>query len=741
MDASNLRELLTREGPQSWRELTRKFDIAKGPVVNRLRRLVRGLIRTGEIVELADGRYSLIVDATFAEGVVEERDGRLAIAGVALPLETEASLRVGDRVEVQTDAASARVVRVLEPSAEPIYGIYQVERGVEWVESMDPRIKGRVRVDPPFLDANEGDVVAVVLLANGGERRFVGSIREVLEPRNEADRAALTLLRSHRVPDVWPEALAGYRAPEGVTHAELAGRSDLRDLPLVTIDGETARDFDDAVFAEPRKRGGWRLVVAIADVAHYVVAGGELDGEAYVRGNSVYLPDRVIPMLPEGLSNGICSLRPDGDRLALACDMTISATGRLSGYRFCNAVIRSHARLTYGAVGDFLDGAPLQGDVAEPVLVAESLSQLRAVYNALRSAREVRGALDFETHEADVVLEDGRVVDIVPVTRHDAHRLIEEAMIAANVAAARFLEKQGAGVMYRIHEPPAALRLEQLSTALGQAGIARLPEPLTPKELQTVLDAISRLGFERAWIFEMLVLRSLAQARYGPEPLGHFGLALPKYAHFTSPIRRYADLVVHRAIKRVLARSPDAVGDAREADAGGADDPEWLAAVGAHISMTERRAEDVSRAVDGWLKCAFLADRVGDEFDGVVMGVTEFGLFVELDGTYVQGLLHVSNLGRDYFTYQAHALALVAERSGQRFTLGDQLRVRLVDVSIETAKLDLHLVGGGPRARKRAVGPGKGRRAATQSNKGHGGAKKQSKGRSKRPPKKKGGRT
>ena len=473
--------------------------------------------------------------------------------------------------------------------------------------------------------------------------------------------------------------------PRQVAGDGLGSRKDLRGVPLVTIDGADARDFDDAVFAQPLAKGGWRLVVAIADVAHYVKAGSALDRDARERGNSLYLPDRVVPMLPESLSNGICSLVPNEDRLAMVCTMRVSADGRVTSHEFHEAVIRSHARLTYGEVGGFLEGGSL--DVADDVRA--SLNALHAVYLAFRSSRDERGALDLDTRETRIELDNGRPTAIKPVERNDAHRLIEEAMIAANVAAARYLEVRNEGAetpmppVYRVHEPPPAEKLEALSLALRLAGL-RLPNTSpTPRELTAVLAQARAKSTWPRWIWETLVLRTLAQARYEPRRLGHFGLALSTYVHFTSPIRRYADLLVHRMLKGQSMSLDD------------------LDAAAAHISTTERRAEDVERAVDAWLKCAVVEDRVGETFTGTVAAVVDFGLFVEIDGLFVQGLLHISKLGRDYYHYMPESMSLAGERSGARFALGDRVEILIEEVSVTSGRIDLALASWSGRRRRR----------------------------------------
>ena len=539
-----------------------------------------------------------------------------------------------------------------------------------FVESLEPAYKQRIDlVDEPH--APPGAVVEVEILGT----TFAGAtgrVKRLVEAGGEAARAAAAMLAAYGIPRIWPAEIDQVDVPASVPREVAKARKDLRGMPLVTIDGADARDFDDAVFAVSR-RNGWRLVVAIADVAHYVKTGSALDREARERGNSVYLPDRVVPMLPEKLSNGICSLVPREDRLAMVCDLRVTGEGRVSGHEFYEAVIRSHARLTYTEVGGFLEGGRLRVEDD----VAASVGALHDVYRALKSRRDERGALDLDTRETSIELDDGGMpTAIEPVERNDAHRLIEEAMIAANVAAASHLESRTNGSpppVYRVHEPPAPEKIEALALALRLVG-ERFPNTSpTPAELSAVLARAREKSSWPSWIWEILVLRSLAQARYEPRRLGHFGLALSTYAHFTSPIRRYADLLTHRMLKGERLSLDD------------------LEAAATHISMTERRAEDAERAVDAWLKCVYIQGHIGTTFSGTVASVVEFGLFVELDGLFVQGLLHISKLGREYYHYAPESMTLVAERSGSRFALADRLEVVIEEVSVATGRIDLTL--------------------------------------------------
>jgi ribonuclease R len=461
------------------------------------------------------------------------------------------------------------------------------------------------------------------------------------------------------------KALAAARAmPETVRPEDLAGRKDLRELGFVTIDGETARDFDDAVFCK-REGKGFRLWVAIADVSHYVRDGDPLDAEARERGTSVYFPRRVIPMLPEKLSNGLCSLNPDVDRLAMVCEMAITPKGEIAQYEFYNAVFRSHARLTYTTVWEKLSSGK----------ASENLKNLYAVFKVLLEERNRRGAIDFETVETRMIFDPkGKIEKIVAEPRNDAHRLIEECMLAANVSAGNFVAKHEHPVLYRVHDVPAEEKVRVLRDFLAELGL-QLPggEIPRPKDYAQLLERIrKRPDFT---LLQTILLRSLKQAVYSPANKGHFGLAFEAYLHFTSPIRRYPDLLVHRVIKALLAKR----------EYSGVD---WEA-LGRHCSETERRADEASRDVENWLKCFYMRDHVGKIFNGTITGVTAFGLFLTLDDYFVDGLVHISELGRDYFQYDATRHALLGERTGKRFRLADRMKVKLARVDLDTRKIDL----------------------------------------------------
>ena len=663
-----------------WSSLVEYFDPSP-KVAHVLTRVVDGLIASGEVTVDRRGVYSLVADGPAVRGVVERVGGDLI---VVLDDGSQATLkgrcRPGDVVLGAVRDGAFYLHEVAKPSPRAVLGQVTGYGRRLTVDAIDPLLRGRIDIVEPSK-AVPGDIVEVQVLSMG-ERSIDGRILAIVDGDDEADRAAQVALAAFDIPSAWPFDVTALRFDEPRRGA--ASREDLSTLPLVTIDGETAKDFDDAVYAERRPRGGWRLIVAIADVSHYVRPFDEIDREAERRGNSVYLPDRVVPMLPLVLSDHVCSLVPGRLRYAMVCDMLISANGRLSGYRFGEAVIRSHQRLTYTEVAAFLDGR--DGSVtSEPV--RQSLSALHEVYRALGERRDARGAIDLDAPEASVVVEGGEPQRVELRERHDAHRIIEEAMILANVAAARHLEKiDNAAPAYRVHEPPSLAKLKDLSNAFSLVGEELPADVPTPLELRDVATRVKAKSGIPDVIWDMIVLRSMSQARYEPKRLGHFGLALPSYVHFTSPIRRYADLLVHRQLK-------------------GHKLPAEYVDVCAHISVTERRAESAERLVSNWLKCTLIEDRIGETLTGRIAGVTGFGVFVELDEVYVQGLLHISNLGRERFEYVPKSMAIVAQRSGMRFTIGDRMHVVLDQVSPATGRVDLSLPVRGERARR-----GRGRR-------------------------------
>ncbi len=574
----------------------------------------------------------------------------------------------------------AKIVEVLERANSKVVGRLYEEHGIQFVVAENRRIAQDILVASGGAGgARAGQVVILEIIKHPDKHaQPIGRIVQVLGNYADPGMEIEIALRKHDLPHEFPKdaerqakAISPVVSPE-----DWAGREDIRNLPLVTIDGETARDFDDAVYCAPEK-GGYRLVVAIADVSHYVQTNDALDREAISRGNSVYFPRRVIPMLPEELSNGLCSLNPKVDRLCMVCDMHISNKGEIGKYRFYPSVMYSHARLTYNQVAEML-GQP-DGELAKQnAAVVPHLQHLHELFQKLLKAREKRGAIDFETVETQMIFTDqGKIERIVPVVRNDAHKLIEECMLAANVCAAGFLHEHHHPVLYRIHQGPTPEKLEALREFMKEFGLG-----LTGDEEPQAADYSKLLkrikGRPDAGLLQTVMLRSLRQAKYEPENIGHFGLGYEAYTHFTSPIRRYPDLLVHRAIKAVLQGKKYKPAQ------------KW-AELGIHCSMTERRADDATRDVEAWLKCFYMRDHLGCVFTGTVSSVTSFGMFVSLDDLYVEGLVHISELGKDYFHFDATRHHLLGERTGQSYRLGDRVEVRVVKVDMESTKIDFVL--------------------------------------------------
>jgi ribonuclease R len=544
-----------------------------------------------------------------------------------------------------------------------------------------------------IAQARPGQVVAVELTEPPAlYAQPVGRVTEVLGDIDDPGLEIEIAVRKYEVPHEFSAATLAQAAklPDSLRAADLKGRVDLRDVPLVTIDGEDARDFDDAVFCEPIQIGrgkkatsAWRLLVAIADVSHYVKPGEVLDGDAVERCTSVYFPRRVIPMLPEKLSNGLCSLNPEVDRLSMVCDMVVDADGQTVAYQFYPAVICSHARLTYTEVAAVLANTHGPEAVRRRELVPHLLD-LHDVYKALLGARGRRGAVDFETPETQIVCdENGRIERIVPRTRNEAHRLIEEAMLAANVCAAEFMAQAEHPALFRVHEGPTVQKRQTLQAALRSLGInANVPDPLKPADLQAL--ALATRERPDAAQVHMLLLRSMQQALYTPYNEGHFGLAYPAYTHFTSPIRRYPDLLVHRVIKAILAGKKYGQGKGEEA-------LKWWEHIGLQCSANERRADEASRDVEAWLKCRYMRDRLGEDFLGHVTAVAPFGLFVQLESLFVEGLVHITELGGEYFRFDEARQELRGERTGVRYGLGARLHVQVGRVDLDGRRIEFRL--------------------------------------------------
>ncbi|MDD1795869.1 ribonuclease R [Enterovibrio sp. ZSDZ42] len=675
-----------------------------------LRRRLRAMERDGQLIFTRRQCYALPERLDLVKGtVIGHRDGFgfLRPEGKGnredwlLPHHQMKSVMHGDFILAQpagTDKRGrkeARVVRVLEERKGQIVGRFFLEDGNAYVVPDDSRLSQDIII--PKEDrkgARMGNVVVVDIFQRATrQHNAMGRIVEVLGENMAPGMEIEIALRTHDIPNEWPKDVEKQVKDftEVVPEEAKKGRVDLRELPLVTIDGEDARDFDDAVYCEKKKSGGWRLWVAIADVSAYVRTNSALDKEAIKRGNSVYFPSQVIPMLPEVLSNGLCSLNPQVDRLCMVCEMTISETGKLSGYKHYEAVMNSHARLTYTKVAQMLDGDEELRDRYAPLV--PHLEELNNMFKVLKGAREQRGAIEFETIETKFIFNAMRKIErIVPVERNDAHKIIEECMILANIASARFVEKHKEPALYRVHEAPGEERLTGFKDFLSEMGLSLEGglEP-SPTDYARLAHLISSRPDKE--LIQTMLLRSMKQAVYQADNAGHFGLALKQYAHFTSPIRRYPDLLLHRAIKYLIAKQEGNNTDRGTSTGGYHYSVDEMDNMGEQCSMTERRADDATRDVSDWLKCEYMQDHVGDVMEGTIANVTGFGFFVRLNDIHIDGLVHISNLDNDYYNYDMVSQKLVGESSGRIFRLGDQVTVKVLSVNLDERMIDFGLDG------------------------------------------------
>ncbi|MEH6583171.1 MAG: ribonuclease R [Halioglobus sp.] len=711
-------QLLTEaDQPLKHGQICRDLGLDDDVAIDALRKRLRAMERDGQLMLNRREAYGLVDKMNLLHCRIQgHRDGY----GFAIPLaegdDVYLSARQmnfvfdGDEVLVAVTGLDRRgrqegkVVEVLNRGTRSLVGRYQEESGIGFVVPDNNRINHQILIPPKQKGKALSGQIVTVEITDYPVRNFQakGRISEVLGDHMDPGMEIDVAIRSHDIPYEWPEAVlaeAGRLEAEPLEE-DKQGRIDLRKLAFVTIDGEDARDFDDAVYCEKRLSGGWRLWVAIADVSHYVRPGSALDEEGAKRGNSVYFPERVVPMLPEALSNGLCSLKPKVDRLAMVCEMEISRAGNLGKCKFYESIIHSHARLTYTQVGEVLETGS-HPDVDKRRVT--DLKRLHSLYKVLLKARHKRGAIDFDTVETRIVFDEQRKIEaIIPVVRNDAHKLIEECMLSANVAAARFFEEHKLPILYRVHEGPGEEKLENLRNFLGELGLdlSGGVKP-SPSDYRALLEQVQER--DDTSVIQTMLLRSLSQAVYQPENKGHFGLHFPAYAHFTSPIRRYADLLVHRGIRHVVRSSikSSQVNRVRGAEPIPANrifpyDEHTMVMHGEHCSMTERRADDATRDVQAWLKCEYLQDHVGDEFDGVIAAVTSFGLFVELVDLYIEGLVHISALPGDYYNFDAAHQRLVGERSGKSYQLGGKVKVQVARVDLDDKKIDLELLDSSP---------------------------------------------
>lgn len=721
--------LRTSAEPQTPTSIAKALAV-KDEEIDGLTRRLAAMERDGQIKPDRKGRIQLANSASFIEGRVSaHRDGYgflIPDDGEDIFLHEREMQKVlhGDRVQVRITGIDRRgrpegsIVEVLQRANTHVIGRLANENGIWLVVPEDKRISQDVLLSAPPGNARPGQVVSVKLTEQPSRyTQPSGVIAEVLGDIDDPGMEIEIAVRKYGVPHEFSDAAQRLSAklPADVQPSDLADRVDLRDVPLVTIDGEDARDFDDAVYCEPVKIGrtkAYRLIVAIADVSHYVKPGDALDVDALERSTSVYFPRRVIPMLPEKLSNGLCSLNPDIDRLTLVCDVVITAKGAIHAYQFYPAVIHSAARLTYTEVAAVL--ANTRGPEAQRRIgLLPHLQHLYELFQVLLAARKERGAMDFETTETYIVCNAaGKIEHILPRTRNDAHRLIEECMLAANVCAADFMEQHKHPGMFRIHAGPTEEKLNQLRTFLKQLGLS-LGGGDSPaaSDYAALMEKIK--GRPDAVLLQTMLLRSMQQAVYRPDNIGHFGLSYDAYAHFTSPIRRYPDLLTHRVIKAILKGKryhPKEVANkslntnlspaarkmqARDRAAGKKQAEGDLAlweSLGIHCSANERRADEASRDVEAWLKCYFVRDKLGEEFTGTIAGVASFGIFVQLDALYIEGMVHVTDLGADYFQYDEARHELRGERTGIRYQLTDRVTVQVSRVDLDARRIDLRLV-------------------------------------------------
>ena len=708
-----LQIIRTHNAPMTKEEIFVALGITDETRQEAMRRRLRAMENDGQLVFTKRKCYALPEKLDLLKGMVighREGFGFLQVEGKKddffIPNVQMQKVMHGDYVLAQPNGfdrkgrPEVRIVRVLEANKKQIVGRFFIEQGIGYVMPDDSRITRDILIpDNARLGARMGQVVVVELHPRTAPFfQPIGKITEVLGDNMAKGMEVEIAIRKHDIPHSFPTAVEKQlkKWAEDVPEEAKRGRVDLRDLPLVTIDGEDARDFDDAVFCQKQGKG-WKLWVAIADVSYYVRPKSALDTEAYNRGNSVYFPNRVVPMLPEKLSNGLCSLNPQVDRLCMVCEITISAKGKMTDYQFYEAVMNSHARLTYNKVAKILEKDTALCE--RYASLVPHLQDLHDMYQVLVKARQQRGAIEFETIESKFIFNAlGRIERIEPVVRNDAHKIIEECMILANIASANFMAKHQEPALYRIHAVPGEEKLTAFRSFLAECGLSLSGgNKPTPMDYAQLLEQIKQRPDHE--LIQTMLLRSMSQAVYSADNIGHFGLALEEYAHFTSPIRRYPDLTLHRGIKYLLAKQKGS--KRKTTDTGGYHYPlEEMDLFGAHCSSTERRADDATREVADWLKCEYMQDHVGEEFDGVISSVTGFGFFVRLNDLFIDGLVHISGLANDYYLFDMPKQRLIGENSGMIFRLGDAVKVRVEAVSLEQKQIDFSLISSERKPRR-----------------------------------------
>lgn len=691
-------EILDEYGrPMSRSKLFDKLDLGSESQQESLGFRLKAMLRDGQIMQDRRGRFCLLQKINLLRGAVQGHPDGFGFfipddgsEDMVLSAKEMKAVMHGDVVLAYQSGLDrrgrpeAKIHEVLEHANTTVVGRFFTDHGVNFVIPDSKRLTQDISIPQEFIgDAKNGQIVLVELIAYPNKRsQAIGRVIHILGEHMAPGMEIQVAIHAHGIPFEWPDDVLAEvgKIPQQISEEQLKGRTDLRNLPFVTIDGEDAKDFDDAVYCYKKPKGGFQLYVAIADVSHYVAKDSALDKEAARRGNSVYFPGKVVPMLPEALSNGVCSLNPHVDRLCMVAELSITQEGKISRSRFYRAVIHSHARLTYTAVGAWLE----QGKADEKhQALWPMLESLYDLYHVLLDTRRLRGAMDFETTETRIEFDENKKIKcIVPVIRNDAHKLIEECMLAANVATARFLEKAEIPTLYRVHAAPEEDKITALRQFLGELGLSlgggRKPGP---KDFQRTMNMIGDRPEKH--LIETVMLRSLKQAQYVESNEGHFGLAYSAYTHFTSPIRRFPDLLIHRAIGHLLDNHPVYEFEYSHED---------MNRLGKHSSMTERRADEATREVITWLKCEYMQDKLGQVFKGRISAVTSFGIFVELDEIYVEGLVHVTSLKNDYYTFDSAKHRLIGARGGQVYRLGDKMTVLVARVDLNERKIDFEPV-------------------------------------------------